>query len=494
MTKNVETDDICSRVERLIVEYEQSREPESTEIGQQFAQLQRIMITTKEQNPSIEGTKPLNRLKNRYKDVLPYDRYRVILEMDNESDYINASYIEDIYGTRRYIAAQGPIDDSVTDFLRMIWEFQITSVICTANEIEAGRLKFRRYWPEDEKSIQFGPYRVSKDETNEKAFTCEYYTIRPLIITHGENRRHILLYHFLHWLDHDVPDDEASIYEMLLRLYEDRNLSPETPILVHCSAGCGRTGSIIAIDLCRLLIRDDGLFLSETYQTNPLYEIASHIRQFRIALIQTVKQYLFVHKMFVFMMKHNGNDFLYSLSNNNENLNRHSLSSTKSLSPSDIPFTTRRSSGSCPIKLRNPPVGRRFINGNNTSNSPSPVIITSDFYSPPLKPCLIELKSQLLERPPPIPPRTSKMNLENKQNEGQFVRPGEIPIKAKRTLFRSRNVKRREPTTTSPPIAMRTTRSDSADALAVPLLRHHHNIRNSNRNAYIEADHGANSD
>jgi protein tyrosine phosphatase len=87
--------------------------------------------------------------------------------------------MKDFNGERRYIAAQGPIDESITDFLRMIWEYQITSVICTANEIEAGRVKtfltnffilkanpfqfkFRRYWPDDEKSVQFGSYRVSK--------------------------------------------------------------------------------------------------------------------------------------------------------------------------------------------------------------------------------------------------------------------------------------------------------------------------------------------
>ena len=84
------------------------------------------------------------------------DKYRVILQSNSESDYINASFIEvkekvfewiismyllkDMYNNRRYIAAQGPIDESVTDFIRMIWEFQITSVICTANDIEAGRV------------------------------------------------------------------------------------------------------------------------------------------------------------------------------------------------------------------------------------------------------------------------------------------------------------------------------------------------------------------
>ncbi|CAF0829084.1 unnamed protein product [Adineta steineri] len=71
MTKNVDTDSICNRVERLIHEFEQSRDTDSTEIGRQFAQLQRIMADTRDNCPSIEGAKPMNRLKNRYKDVLP---------------------------------------------------------------------------------------------------------------------------------------------------------------------------------------------------------------------------------------------------------------------------------------------------------------------------------------------------------------------------------------------------------------------------------------
>ncbi|CAF3324722.1 unnamed protein product [Rotaria socialis] len=496
MTKNPDDDSICSRTERLINEFEQTHDPDSTVIGRQFAQLQQKMMETKEKLSSTEGAKPLNRLKNRYKDVLPYDTHRVILEQDNNSDYINASFIEDFSGNRRYIAAQGPIDQSISDFLRMIWEFQITSVICTANEIEAGRLKFRRYWPDDDNSVQFGSYRVSKDETSDKAFSCEHYEIRPLIISQGENRRHILLYHFLHWLDHDVPNDEAPILDLLLRLYDDRNLSPDTPILVHCSAGCGRTGSIIAIDLCRFLIRDERLLLSKKYQPYPVYEIATHIRQFRIALIQTIKQYLFVYKMFVFMMKANGNVSLCSSASSDENQPLNVLSTTKSSSPSITSSSTRRPSGSCQIKLGNPPLGRRLTNGISTSNNPSSTVSSSEIYAPSSKSSSVNDEPQKFESPPPIPPRVSLFNTTNKPIEGQFVRPGETPIKAKRTIFRSRNVKRREPTTTPTTAATvstsKYTRSDSADALSVKTSGNHY--RNSARRLAVQVEKAANSD
>ncbi len=141
------------------------------------------------------GSKSVNRLKNRYKDVLPCefgndfdwfknksneifsdDKYRVILESDKNSDYINASIVQvsivwkvlkkenfafrkDLWGNRRYIAAQGPNDDSLTDFLCMIWEQQVTSIVCTANETEAGRV--RMFWKQNLSSSIFAICRVN---------------------------------------------------------------------------------------------------------------------------------------------------------------------------------------------------------------------------------------------------------------------------------------------------------------------------------------------
>ena len=122
-----------------------------------------------------------------------------------------------------------------------------------------------------------GVFPRLKDETDDRAAHYEDFQIRPLIIMQGNSQRHVLLYHFIHWLDHDVPNSEAPILKLLSQLDTDRSASPDTPILVHCrfdslrnalvhrwillllrsSAGCGRTGSMIAIDLCRLLLRDE---------------------------------------------------------------------------------------------------------------------------------------------------------------------------------------------------------------------------------------------
>ncbi len=160
----------------------------------------------------------------------------------------------------------------------------------------------------------------------------------------------------------------------------------------------------------------------------------------------------------------------------------YSLSTTKPSPPSSISSSSRRPSGPFPIKLRNPPVGRRPINGTNTSYNPSQTVTSP-----------INDQSPTSEQPPPIPPRFSLLNTTNKHSEGQFVRPGETPIKAKRTIFRSRNVKRREPTTTQTTTNIpRNPRSDSVDALSVPSSEYRY--RNSTRRRQLQIEQGANSD
>ncbi|CAF1235518.1 unnamed protein product [Adineta ricciae] len=419
MTTNADDGNLSGRTAGLISEFERTRDSDSTEIGRQFAQLQKTMIESKDILLCNEGAKACNRLKNRYKDVLPYDKCRVVLKSENESDYINASFIEDLHGHRRYIAAQGPIEESITDFFRMISDFQIVSIICTANDVEAGRFKFRRYWPDEtEDSLEFGTFKITKDQSSDKAFSNNDYEIRPLIITRDENQQHVLLYHFLHWPDHDIPNDEAPILDLLLRLYQDRDSSVDSPILVHCSAGCGRTGSIIAIDLCRLYLNDEHLVSNKDYQPYPVFKIASYIRQFRIALIQTLKQYFFVHKMFLYLMKANGSISFHSSENNDEN------QTFSSSPPPTKSSSSRRPSAPLQITLRNPPIGRRLLNGSNISNTPSPTFSSSEFFPPAAK--LSSMNDALLTAdlpPATIPPDCSAMRTADNQHENETNEP-----------------------------------------------------------------------
>lgn len=161
------------------------------------------------------------------------------------------------------------------------------------------------------------------------------------------------------------------------------------------------------------------------------------------------------------MMKANGNVSLCSPINHDENqIHSSNKSSTSSSTNSS---SSRRPSGPLQIKLRNPPVGRRAVNGTNTNtNSPSQTVNS-----------IIQDQSPVSDQPPPIPPRFSLVNTTNKPLAGQWPRPGVTPIKAPRTIFRSRNVKRRDVNSSSTNI-----RSDSADALSAPVVerRKRHSI------------------
>ena len=159
---------------------------------------------------------------------------------------------------------------------------------------------------------------------------------------------------------------------------------------------------------------------------------------------------------------------------------------------------SRRSSETFDLKLRNPPVRHRAINGTINSDSPSPTLSPTDcFPSLSIKPSSSksDKPSSSSSEPPPIPPRTSLLNTTNKRVEGQFVRPGEVPVKAKRNILRSRNVKRREPTaaTVTSAAPLKNTRSDSADALSLS-SSDRHDDRSAHRRLQVPIDHGAISD
>jgi hypothetical protein len=146
------------------------------------------------------------------------------------------------------------------------------------------------------------------------------------------------------------------------------------------------------------------------------------------------------------------------------------LVNSSSITKSSPPSSTQR----FPIKLGNPPMGRRPINGTHPSTTP-----INDQASPS-------------DQPPPIPPRHSLLNTTNKRQEGEYVRQGETPIKAKRTIFRSRNVKRREPITNQAMTVSKSTRSDSADALSVPSSESRY--RHVSRRLPVQIEQGTNSD
>ncbi|KAF4793929.1 Tyrosine-protein phosphatase non-receptor type 12 [Turdus rufiventris] len=194
-----------------------------------FMRLRRLSTKyrTEKIYPTATGEKEENVKKNRYKDILPFDHSRVKLTLKTppqDSDYINANFIKGVHGPKAYVATQGPLANTVIDFWRMIWEYNVAIIVMACREFEMGRKKCERYWPlSGEAAVTFGPFRVS----------CE--------------TRSVYQFHYVNWPDHDVPSSFDSILDMisLMREYQEHE---DVPICIHCSAGCGRTGAICAID------------------------------------------------------------------------------------------------------------------------------------------------------------------------------------------------------------------------------------------------------
>ncbi|KAK2086193.1 hypothetical protein P7K49_035618 [Saguinus oedipus] len=200
--------------------------------------------------PIKEARKSFNQNKNRYVDILPYDYNRVELSEingDAGSNYINASYIDGFKEPRKYIAAQGPRDETVDDFWRMIWEQKATVIVMVTRCEEGNRNKCAEYWPSIQEGTRaFGDVVVKIIQHK----ICPDYIIQKLSITNKKEKtagREVTHIQFTSWPDHGVPEDPHLLLKLRRRVNAFSNFF-SGPIVVHCSAGVGRTGTYIGID------------------------------------------------------------------------------------------------------------------------------------------------------------------------------------------------------------------------------------------------------
>ncbi|XP_048748561.2 receptor-type tyrosine-protein phosphatase mu-like isoform X3 [Ostrea edulis] len=239
-------------------------------------------------NTEICGTaqRPDNVLKNRFKAIFPYEHSRVVLEEKwnpSDNDYINASYIKDNDGNARFIAAQGPKKTMIKDFWRMMWQGNIKTVVMLTNIVENGKNKCSRYWPDKDQPLCIGPCTVTLSEE----VVYSFYVVRRLCVQNKEalRKRTITQYHYTAWPDHGTPEEISLIqfHRAVLKTHQRRS-----PLLVHCSAGVGRTGTFIALDTLLEEGRKSG-------EVNVL-EFVKSMREDRMTMVQTVEQYIFLHK------------------------------------------------------------------------------------------------------------------------------------------------------------------------------------------------------
>uniref|UniRef100_A0A7N6BP80 protein-tyrosine-phosphatase n=1 Tax=Anabas testudineus TaxID=64144 RepID=A0A7N6BP80_ANATE len=256
-----------------------------------FMRLRRLSTKyrTEKIYPTNVGEREENVKKNRYKDILPFDHSRVKLTLkttNQDTDYINANFIKGIGGLEAYIATQGPLPNTVIDFWRMNWQYNVV-IVMACREFEMGRKKCERYFPLlGEEPMSFGPFRISCESEQ----TRTDYIIRTLRVEHENETRRITQFHYLNWPDHDVPSSFDSILDMigLMREYQEND---DVPICVHCSAGCGRTGAICAIDYTWNLLKAGKI--PEDFN---VFRLIQEMRTQRHSAVQTKEQYELVHR------------------------------------------------------------------------------------------------------------------------------------------------------------------------------------------------------
>uniref|UniRef100_A0A3P8SD43 Receptor-type tyrosine-protein phosphatase C n=2 Tax=Amphiprion percula TaxID=161767 RepID=A0A3P8SD43_AMPPE len=243
-----------------------------------------------------EAKKTCNVPKNRYVDILPYDYNRVQLSTGNGEagcDYINASFIDGFKESKKYIAAQGPKDETVSDFWRMIWEQQASIIVMVTRCEEGNRVKCAQYWPTPDRETEIFEEFIVKLNSEDQ---CPDYTVRRLSLTNKREKnseREVTHIQFMSWPDHGVPGEPHLLLKLRRRVNAFKNFF-SGPIVVHCSAGVGRTGTYIGIDAMM-----EGL---EAENRVDIYGYVVRLRRQRCLMVQVEAQYILIHQA---LLEHN---------------------------------------------------------------------------------------------------------------------------------------------------------------------------------------------
>ncbi|XP_054724356.1 tyrosine-protein phosphatase non-receptor type 4-like [Uloborus diversus] len=245
-------------------------------------------LSKKKTNGTMDVAKlPENVPKNRYKDVLPYDDSRVVLKDDSDGDYINASFVHMTLPHPRkpneYIATQGPLPQTCCDFWQMVWEQKCGIVVMVTTLKERNRVKCHQYWPDLYQTATYNKIQVTcfSETTSSTGITRDFL----LNNQQANEERHVIQLQYINWPDHGVPEDSSDFLEFVQQL---RDLRRDVGgfVVVHCSAGVGRTGVLILMETAMGYMDAD----------EPIYplELVKSMRDQRVMMVQTMVQYKFI--------------------------------------------------------------------------------------------------------------------------------------------------------------------------------------------------------
>uniref|UniRef100_A0A672Z996 Receptor-type tyrosine-protein phosphatase alpha n=1 Tax=Sphaeramia orbicularis TaxID=375764 RepID=A0A672Z996_9TELE len=248
------------------------------------------LTSIKIQNDKMRtGNLPANMKKNRVLQIIPYEFNRVIIPVkrgEENTDYVNASFIDGYRQKDSYMASQGPLQHTIEDFWRMIWEWRSCSIVMLTELEERGQEKCAQYWPSDG-VVVYGDISIELKREEESEIFFFSPDVQPQIL---ENKaRAVRQFHFHGWPEVGIPTDGKGMINIIAAVQKQQQQSGNHPITVHCSAGAGRTGTFCALSTVLERVKAEGIL--DVFQT------VKSLRLQRPHMVQTLEQYEFCYKV-----------------------------------------------------------------------------------------------------------------------------------------------------------------------------------------------------